>query len=76
MFFLSAKGTSSFRILKSFLTGTDSPVKADSFTSKLCSVTILQSAGILSPSSNLIRSPGTKSEDLTSFSWLFLYTIV
>ena len=49
----------------SFSTGTDSPVKLDSFAFKFALSTSLKSAPIVSPSSKTTTSPGTSSLDLT-----------
>lgn len=47
--------------LGSLLAGTDSPVKADSSTSKTVALRMRPSAGTLSPSSSRTMSPGTNS---------------
>ena len=61
MLVLSARGISDDKGCIDLLTGTDSPVRADSSTCKLRSFSSLKSAGTLSPDANNTISPGTKS---------------
>ena len=62
---ISPSDTSSFSIVSIlFVTGTDSPVNADSSITKETDSMILPSAGIKSPASILITSPGTNSCEL------------
>jgi len=63
MFFLSARGTGPFRGSESFDVGTDSPVREASDTWSDEDSIILQSAGILVPSSTIRMSPGTRSSE-------------
>ena len=69
MFFRSPSGTSICvsSVSAVFNTGTDSPVKAASSTFMLAHSKILASAGTLSPASNEITSPGTRS---SLFTWV------
>ncbi len=78
MFLRSPRGGSSSSIsFRSFSTGTDSPVKAASFTLKEAASKSLASAGTESPASNMNMSPGTKSStsicvtfpSLSTFTW-------
>ena len=61
MFFWSPKEVFSGSSFKSLSIGSDSPVKAASMVLKFFNSINLASAGILSPSSNKIISPGTSS---------------
>ncbi len=75
MFFLSPSNASALTGFRDFSTGTDSPVRIASCSWSSVSSRILASAGIFSPASRRMTSPGTSCVASIFFSFPSLKTI-